>query len=223
MAARNLSRLALVSLTRRSVAFKQTRHTVFAPPVRMLSSGTGNKGQELVYTAIESGEPGTEDYKIHFKDVSGKEISPWHDIPLSNGNYYNFVCEVLDCNSSCTVNHVTKNLTQIPRNSKAKMEVAKAQMHNPIVQDKKDGKLRFYEGPIYWNYGYLPQTWENPYFQHQVFSYRGDKCVSTRFDSAVTLDILTLICSQYTAALSATRWTWWKSDPVLCRLAQLPP
>ena len=33
-------------------------------------------------------------------------------------------------------------------------------------QDTKKGKLRFYHGPIFWNYGYIPQTWEDPTVKH---------------------------------------------------------
>lgn len=32
----------------------------------------------------------------------------------------------------------------------------------PIKQDVKKGKLRFYPYNINWNYGMLPQTWEDP-------------------------------------------------------------
>lgn len=32
----------------------------------------------------------------------------------------------------------------------------------PIKQDTKKGKLRFYPYNINWNYGLLPQTWEDP-------------------------------------------------------------
>ena len=32
----------------------------------------------------------------------------------------------------------------------------------PIKQDMKKGKLRFYPYNIDWNYGMLPQTWEDP-------------------------------------------------------------
>lgn len=32
----------------------------------------------------------------------------------------------------------------------------------PIKQDTKKGKLRFYPYNIHWNYGLLPQTWEDP-------------------------------------------------------------
>ena len=33
---------------------------------------------------------------------------------------------------------------------------------SPIKQDIKKGKLRFYPYNINWNYGLLPQTWEDP-------------------------------------------------------------
>ena len=36
----------------------------------------------------------------------------------------------------------------------------------PIKQDIKKGKLRFYPYNIHWNYGALPQTWEDPGHTH---------------------------------------------------------
>lgn len=33
---------------------------------------------------------------------------------------------------------------------------------NPLKQDIKKDKLRFYPYNIHWNYGMLPQTWEDP-------------------------------------------------------------
>ena len=33
---------------------------------------------------------------------------------------------------------------------------------NPIKQDTKKGKLRYYPYNINWNYGMIPQTWEDP-------------------------------------------------------------
>ena len=66
---------------------------------------------------------------------SGNSISPWHDIPLYNDDG--------------TVNMVT----EIPKMTKAKMEVATKEENNPIAQDVKKGKLRDYHGPIFWNFG----------------------------------------------------------------------
>jgi inorganic pyrophosphatase len=37
---------------------------------------------------------------------------------------------------------------------------------NPLKQDIKKGALRFYPYPIKWNYGMIPQTWEDPEHSH---------------------------------------------------------
>lgn len=58
--------------------------------------------------------------------------------------------------------------------TKAKMEVATKEVYNPIAQDIKKGKLRDYHGPIFWNYGCLPQTWEDPTVQHPELQVFGD-------------------------------------------------
>ncbi|KAH0895573.1 LOW QUALITY PROTEIN: hypothetical protein HID58_045141 [Brassica napus] len=74
----------------------------------------------------EEGQPETLDYRVFFLDGSGKKVSPWHDIPLSLGDgVYNFIVE-------------------IPKESKAKMEVATDEASTPIKQDTKKGKLRYY-------------------------------------------------------------------------------
>ena len=80
-------------------------------------------------------------------------ISPWHDIALRPGadGVYNF-------------------LNEIPKMSKKKMEVMTKEPHNPIAQDTKKGKLREYHGPIFWNYGCLPQTWCEPSPRPSAFS-----------------------------------------------------
>ena len=68
------------------------------------------------------GETNTESFRMKFKGDSGV-ISPWHDIPLKEGDMYNMVVE-------------------IPKMTKAKMEVATKEENNPIAQDIKKGKLR---------------------------------------------------------------------------------
>jgi len=95
------------------------------------------------------------DFKMAFtKD--GKAISPWHDIPAyAADEKVNFICE-------------------IPKYGLAKMECSTKNEHNPIVQDLKKGKLRFYHGPIFWNYGFVPQTWENPEEKDEETGYYGD-------------------------------------------------
>lgn len=92
----------------------------------------------------EDGTPQTLDYRVFFFEKSGKKISPWHDIPLQLGDgVFNFVAE-------------------IPKESSAKMEVATEEPYTPLKQDTKKGKLRYYPYNINWNYGLLPQTWEDP-------------------------------------------------------------
>ena len=98
-----------------------------------------------------------------FQGKEGKrDISPWHDIPLQpanqpakGGKTYNF-------------------LTEIPKYTKAKFEVATKEVNNPIAQDMKKGKLRDYHGPIFWNYGCIPQTWEDPNHTHPELQVKGD-------------------------------------------------
>ncbi|KAG9133397.1 hypothetical protein Leryth_024112 [Lithospermum erythrorhizon] len=93
---------------------------------------------------IERGHPQTLDYRVFFLNDSGKKISPWHDISLHlEDGIFNFVAE-------------------IPKESSAKMEVATDEQFTPIKQDTKKGKLRYYPYNISWNYGLLPQTWEDP-------------------------------------------------------------
>jgi len=101
------------------------------------------------FSIVERGTVNTEDYRVYFKDNdTGNVVSPFHDIPLKNGDNYNMVVE-------------------IPRWSNAKMEIATKEVLNPIKQDTKKGKLRYvknffpHHGYI-WNYGALPQTWEDP-------------------------------------------------------------
>ncbi|CAM9731804.1 unnamed protein product [Chrysoparadoxa australica] len=54
------------------------------------------------------------------------------------------------------------------------MEIATKEASNPIAQDIKKGKLRAYGGPIFWNYGCLPQTWEDPSVKHPELGVLGD-------------------------------------------------
>jgi inorganic pyrophosphatase len=109
-------------------------------------------------TAISTevvGEEATESFRLKFKDAD-KTLSPWHDITLKNDDgSYNMVVE-------------------IPKMTKAKMEIATKEESNPIAQDIKKGKLRDYHGPIFWNYGALPQTWEDPTVKHPELGCFGD-------------------------------------------------
>lgn len=114
------------------------------------------------FVAEEYGTRYTADYRIYFKGPNGY-VSPFHDIPLwadkANG-IVNMVCEV-------------------PRWTNAKMEISKKEELNPICQDIKKGKPRFvhncfpHHGYI-WNYGAIPQTWENPSHTDEHTGCKGD-------------------------------------------------
>jgi inorganic pyrophosphatase len=107
-------------------------------------------------TIEEVGEAKTADFRVQFKGEDGAAMSPWHDIPLSSGDdSYNMVVE-------------------IPKMTKAKMEVATKEPSNPIKHKVKKGNLRDYHGPIFWNYGCIPQTWEDPNEEHPELKVNGD-------------------------------------------------
>jgi 3'-phosphoadenosine 5'-phosphosulfate synthase len=100
-----------------------------------------------------SGVYATASFKLYLQ-ADGKTISPWHDLPL-------YPVESGSANSLVTM------VVEIPMYSTAKMEMCKTETENPIMQDEKDGKPRYYTyGVPFFNYGFLPQTWEDPAF-HQ--------------------------------------------------------
>jgi len=115
----------------------------------------------MSYSVEERGAGNSLEYRVFFKDGSGKPISPMHDIPMLAGEgVYNMVVEV-------------------PRWSNAKMEIDLKSSLNPIKQDVKKEKLRFvkncfpHHGYI-WNYGAIPQTWEDPNHTDPSTNCKGD-------------------------------------------------
>jgi len=115
-----------------------------------------------MYSVVEKGAPNTLEYRI-FYTKDGSPVSPFHDIPLYSD----------DSKQYCNM------VVEIPRWTNAKMEICKEEPLNPIKQDVKKGKLRFvnnvfpYHGYI-WNYGALPQTWEDPKHVHEGTKAKGD-------------------------------------------------
>jgi len=113
------------------------------------------------YYCEERGSRNSLEYRLFFKDGSGKVVSPMHDIPmLASEGVYNMVVEV-------------------PRWSNAKIEIDLKSSLNPLKQDVKKGKLRFvancfpHHGYI-WNYGAIPQTWEDPNHTDDSTNCKGD-------------------------------------------------
>ncbi|KRX01993.1 Inorganic pyrophosphatase [Pseudocohnilembus persalinus] len=102
--------------------------------------------------------------KIYLYNDKNQRISFWNDVPLKENDFkddeYNICIE-------------------IPRFKISKMEVCKNEESHPIVQDTRQNKftnemeLRYYAQFPYFNYGYLPQTWENSFIQTKE-GFKGD-------------------------------------------------
>ncbi|XP_037327313.1 inorganic pyrophosphatase 2, mitochondrial [Pungitius pungitius] len=118
------------------------------------------------YQTEARGRPHSPDYRIYFKTPEGKYISPFHDISLiaENEQENDLPTKKPKKNESEVLFNM---VVEVPRWSNAKMEIATKEPLNPIKQDVKKGKLRYvanifpHKGYI-WNYGALPQTWEDP-------------------------------------------------------------
>lgn len=92
------------------------------------------------------------EFKIEATSPKGKPLSFWHDIPLRPS----------DKDNNPIPYHVNY-INEVPKCTRKKYEVSTKIEMNPIKQDIKKGKLREYtKGDIYFNYGCLPRTWEDP-------------------------------------------------------------
>lgn len=115
-----------------------------------------------IESAALSPAPVARHLRLPYEDESGP-ISALHDIPLWADKAERLVNMVVE----------------VPRWSNAKMEISLGEPLNPIRQDVKKGALRFvsnvfpHHGYI-WNYGALPQTWENPQHVEPATNARGD-------------------------------------------------
>lgn len=113
----------------------------------------------MTYSVKETGSKYSVSYKCYILKDS-KIVSPFHDIPLFSGDLVNVINE-------------------IPRFEIGKFEVSKSEPLNPITQDSKNGKPRFVHNlyPFHgypFNYGALPQTWEDPQHKDEDTSAFGD-------------------------------------------------
>jgi len=115
----------------------------------------------MSYSSQQCGAKNSLEYKLFIKDAAGNPVSPMHDIPMKAGEgVYNMVVEV-------------------PRWSNAKIEIDLKSSLNPLKQDVKKEKLRYvancfpHHGYI-WNYGAIPQTWEDPNHTDPSTNCKGD-------------------------------------------------
>ena len=95
------------------------------------------------YSSEPTGDLGTIDFRRYCTDTKGSRLSFWHDVPLRTSAHFRAIVE-------------------ITRMTRAKMEIDTTEFMSPIKQDTKNGILRDYAMPIRWNYGAIPQTWEQP-------------------------------------------------------------
>ena len=99
-----------------------------------------------------------EDFRLFLKNNS-ETLSFWHDLNIRN------------------VDKTYRMVVEIPRNTRKKIEMAKDEVDNPLKQDIKlinsEKILRNYSIDPIFNYGFLPQTWENPFIK-LVDNFYGD-------------------------------------------------
>ncbi|KAF0988684.1 hypothetical protein HZS_2901 [Henneguya salminicola] len=116
------------------------------------------------YALVETGSKYSTSYAAYFYDnVLKSYISPFHDIPLFNDQK----------------GYLAHMIVEIPRWTNAKLEINTKSTLNPIKQDVKKGKPRFVNNifPFHgypWNYGALPQTWEDPDYVDLHTGAKGD-------------------------------------------------
>jgi len=133
-----------------------SRNSAFIQKFKMANSVLLKAENEFNINNIRfhrSGDEFSLDYRVHFYYMEGQElrrISAWHDIPLYNTGY----------GENATIfNYVN----EIPKYTRAKYEIATRESYNPIKQDVRNGRVRFYQhGDLCWNYGMFPQTFEDP-------------------------------------------------------------
>jgi inorganic pyrophosphatase len=148
-----------------------------------LLGGSQSSSSLLAWHPVTHGQPNTLAYRVRAVPAGGaaSAASYWHDIPLYRtggvGGSGGFRPPETDAAADGTGrSHTARGpaggaasepalvtfVCEIPRGTKAKMEVQKEEPLNPIAQDTKDGKLRAYPWPSLTNYGALPRTYEHP-------------------------------------------------------------
>ena len=157
-------------------------------PLRTSSAGALSHGSSNNLEILSHGDEDTLEYRIKASDKTGsKTISLWHDVTLVHVDpatdrptpYLNFVCEIpkfsryVVMRYACSMflrSSLFSILTTFSFRSylrRKKYEIATDEVGNFIKQDEKKGVLReFKKGDIFFNYGCLPRTWEDPTFVH---------------------------------------------------------
>jgi inorganic pyrophosphatase len=115
---------------------------------------------KTAYGVEVAGAPHTKEWRA-FVTRGGARVSAWHDVPL-----------VASGEGDAVVHNV---VFEMPKGTDAKMEVALDEPHNPVKQDTKNDKLRVITyGKSLWNYGSMPQTWEDSNVALAGTTFKGD-------------------------------------------------
>ena len=120
------------------------------------------KNPKVAEQTKAQGVYGTTSFRLILQNKDGSNISPWHDVSLNHGSAPS---SSFFSGSSSSSSSLFNMVVEIPMYSTAKMEMSKELAGNPIIQDTKDNMPRYYTyGVPFFNYGFLPQTWEDPAF-----------------------------------------------------------
>jgi 3'-phosphoadenosine 5'-phosphosulfate synthase len=105
--------------------------------------------------ASHEGLFGSSSFKLYVNDPdTGETVSPWHDVDLITPG---------SVSNKLGLDELYNMIVEIPAGSMAKMEVQKDIGANPIMQDTSNNEPRYFTyGVPFFNYGLLPQTWEDP-------------------------------------------------------------
>lgn len=135
----------------RTQACKLNSNEIIFKQLLLQGKQSNLSARKFPYSTQSYGDLYSADHKMYLRNTVGDTISPFHDIPL-------FADEQ---------KQVFNMVVEIPRWTNAKMEISTKDPMNPIKQDVKKGEVRFvhncfpHKGYI-WNYGAIPQTWEDP-------------------------------------------------------------
>ena len=168
---------SLLSTTRAACVSSASPWTT--SPSRFFSSSTLEEDSmqqicpdEPEWFAIPTDTFGTVNFRMYYvhNRAVGDEVgmSPWHDIPL-------FIQEQKQQQEGEEGEMYVHYINEIPKDTTEKMEIATTEAFNPIKQDtNKQDRLRYLYQPMPFNYGALPQTWEDPQHRTEGVDFPGD-------------------------------------------------
>lgn len=125
---------------------------------------------KLHYALRQVGAHNTTGFQL-FLESNGQPLSFFHDVPLEE--------PITERKANHKNRRVFNMVVEIPRWTNGKCEIATKLPFNPIIMDAQNGQPRFvknvfpYNGYI-WNYGALPQTWEDPAHVDLDTQHKGD-------------------------------------------------